>query len=146
MQPLIGHLDFCVCMCVCQVINARQVLIFPGCVHSKSQKDSSFNRIMRQLMEDLAIWSLFLVHLNRIAIIWWLHWVTRKKKDIFNREKGWKYFSSKFMLCLRMAGNMEERMYHKKFCILGTSFKIQTPVNNVIINRIIAFHSGLFMS
>lgn len=44
-----------VCVCVCEVINDRQVLIYPVHVHSKSQKEFSFNRIMRQLMDDPAI-------------------------------------------------------------------------------------------
>lgn len=44
-----------VCVCVQEVINDSQVLIYPVHVHSKSQKESTFNRIMRQLMDDSAI-------------------------------------------------------------------------------------------
>ena len=42
-------------VCVCEVVNDSQTLIYPVHAHSKSQKESSFNRIMRQLMDDPAI-------------------------------------------------------------------------------------------
>lgn len=45
----------CVYVCVCEVINDRQALIYPVRVHSKRQNGSSFNKIMRQLMHDPAI-------------------------------------------------------------------------------------------
>lgn len=44
-----------ICVCVLEVINDRQVLIYPVHGHSKNQKESSFNRIMRHLMDDPAI-------------------------------------------------------------------------------------------
>lgn len=66
MWTLIGHLD----LCEYEVTNDRRIIIDPVHVHSKSQKESSFSKIMRQLMDDPATWSVFLVHLNRITVIW----------------------------------------------------------------------------
>lgn len=131
MWTLIGHLDLCVCVCVCEVINDREALIYPVRVHSKGQNRSSFNKIMRQLMHDPAIWSVFLVHLNRITIVRQLELISSKWRE---RERGrWHFFAgkragsitSKFTLCSRVARNMEEMIYHMKYCTLEISIMAQ---------------------